>query len=254
MVRVAEDPPGPVPQARWNIPRMSDIEEQCFGPPGFPRSSGSPRAQIGLAEESTTDLALTWAEPVPSPGFAGGSAGLPLAPAVAEPWVEVLTEQAPEFQAVVLRDAVEADAGAIAVIESMSFEPGEETFSIQRVRGLIANPRVFTSVALAGEHVVGWSAGLMRRHEHGLSGRVYAVAIAPGARRRGIGRMLTLDLLDRMRDTGACRVYLETRRNNAAAIELYRKLGFVSHRYLANYYGRHRHGLRMRLELARGDR
>lgn len=225
---------------------MSDIEEQRFGRPGTPTGS------IGLAEGPNFDRVLAWAEPGLSPDYPVGSAAvLPFAPVVVEPWVEAPIGHTPTpgGWAVELRDAVEADAGAIAAIEAVSFEPGEETFSIKRVRGLIANPRVFTSVALAGDHVVGWSAGLIRRHERGLSGRVYAVAIAPGARRRGIGRMLTLGLLNQMRDAGAKRVYLETRRNNAAAIELYRKLGFVSHRYLANYYGRHRHGLRMRLEL-----
>lgn len=222
---------------------MSDIEEQRFGRP--------PRFPIGLADGPNFGRVLTWAEPGLSSGYPAGSAAiLPFTPVIAEPWGETPeTEQTPGAGAVVLRDAMEADASAIAVIESASFEPGEETFSIQRVRGLIANPRVFTSVALVDGQVVGWSAGLIRRHEHGLSGRVYAVAIAPNARRRGIGRSLTVSLLDRMRDTGAKRVYLEARRNNAAAIELYRKLGFVSHRYLANYYGRHRHGLRMRLEL-----
>jgi ribosomal protein S18 acetylase RimI-like enzyme len=227
---------------------MSDIEEQRFGRPGAPTGS------IGLAEGRNFDRVLAWTEPGLSAGYPTGSAAvLPFAPVVVEPWVEAPTGQAPAPTpgewAVELRDAVEADDGAIAGIEAVSFEPGEETFSIKRVRGLIANPRVFTSVALIGGQVVGWSAGLIRRHERGLSGRVYAVAIAPDARRRGIGRRLTLGLLERMRDAGANRVYLETRRNNAAAIELYRKLGFVSHRYLANYYGRHRHGLRMRLEL-----
>ena len=225
---------------------MSDIEEQRFGRPGAPTGS------IGLAEGPNFGRVLTWTEPGLSAGYPAGSAAvLPFAPVVVEPWVEAPIGQAPApgGWVVELRNAVEADAGAIAAIEAVSFEPGEETFSIKRVRGLIANPRVFTSVALIGGQVVGWSAGLIRRHERGLSGRVYAVAIAPDARRRGIGRRLTLSLLDRMRDAGANRVYLETRRNNAAAIELYRQLGFVSHRYLANYYGRHRHGLRMRLEL-----
>lgn len=220
---------------------MSDIEEQRFGPPG------SPAGSIGLADLPSFDRTLAWAWPGLYPEHTAPPASdlpaIALSPVTAG--CLAVLEDAP----VLLRDAVEADAGAIAAIEAVSFEPGEETFSIKRVRGLIANPRVFTSVALAGDHVVGWSAGLIRRHEHGLSGRVYAVAIAPDARRRGIGRRLTLGLLERMRDAGANRVYLETRRNNAAAIELYRKLGFVSHRYLANYYGRHRHGLRMRLEL-----
>jgi ribosomal-protein-alanine N-acetyltransferase len=55
---------------------------------------------------------------------------------------------------------------------------------------------------------------------------VLAVAVAPDARRTGIGRRLASGLVDRLHADGALRVHLEVRASNAPAIELYTELGF----------------------------
>jgi ribosomal-protein-alanine N-acetyltransferase len=55
---------------------------------------------------------------------------------------------------------------------------------------------------------------------------VLAVAVAPDARRTGIGRRLAAGLVDRLRADGALRVHLEVRAGNAPAIALYTELGF----------------------------
>lgn len=154
---------------------------------------------------------------------------------------------------VLLRPADPTDADTIAAIESGSFDEHDETFTRRQVRRLIANPRVLTSVALIDGNVVGWSAGFTRRHTRSLSGRVYAVAIAPQARRKGVGKMLVHSLINALHDVGAKRIYLEVRDDNTPAIELYRRLGFVDHRFLPNYYGQNRHGQRMRLEQTNGS-
>jgi ribosomal-protein-alanine N-acetyltransferase len=52
------------------------------------------------------------------------------------------------------------------------------------------------------------------------------MCVAPGYRRRGLGRRLMLHLLEIARQRHCRRTWLEVRRSNRPAILLYRKLGF----------------------------
>ncbi len=77
--------------------------------------------------------------------------------------------------------------------------------------------------AVAGDTVVGW-AGL---ESVCGEGSVTNIAVLPGFRRRGIGKALTLALLDAAARLALDRLLLEVRVSNAPAIALYDMLGFV---------------------------
>lgn len=75
---------------------------------------------------------------------------------------------------------------------------------------------------------------------------VMTVAVAPQARRRGVGRAMMLDLL-RLAARGRVReVLLEVRADNDAALALYRSLGFTHLSRRRDYYGPGADGLLMR--------
>lgn len=65
-------------------------------------------------------------------------------------------------------------------------------------------------------------------HAHEPIGEVYVVAVHPGARGIGLGRALTLAGLHHLRHRGLSAALLYVDADNAAALRLYRSLGFSS--------------------------
>ena len=61
------------------------------------------------------------------------------------------------------------------------------------------------------------------------------IAVVPSRHRRGVGRMLLDNFLDRARNDGIARVHLEVRDGNSAAA-LYREAGFAPVGRRRNYY------------------
>ena len=61
------------------------------------------------------------------------------------------------------------------------------------------------------------------------------IAVSPSQHRRGVGRMLLDDFLDRVRNDGVSRVHLEVREGNSA-VSLYRDAGFSPVGRRRNYY------------------
>jgi len=152
-----------------------------------------------------------------------------------------------------LRAASAGDAPAIREIELRAFDTDDERFTHAQVRRLIANPRATVLVAERDVRVIGWAATLTRRVSGGVSGRVYAIAVAPDCAGRGVGRVLLTSALAALESAGARRVSLEVRADNDAAIALYRSFGFASCERLDGYYGVGRDGVRMRLVTAGCD-
>lgn len=146
-----------------------------------------------------------------------------------------------------LRPATIRDIEAILELEMLGFARFEERFNRRQVQYLIANPRAVVVVAVSNSRVLGWAAGLIRRYRKSDSGRIYAVAVHPDARGRGIGRKLMCHILHSLTLLGAKRIFLEVNVENQAAINLYHKLGFVDQGNLIDYYGPGHHGLRMML-------
>ncbi len=67
--------------------------------------------------------------------------------------------------------------------------------------------------------------------------QILNVAVRPERRQHGLGRALVQLVLDEARRAGVRVVTLEVQRSNAAAIALYRALGFVETGTRRNYYG-----------------
>lgn len=82
-------------------------------------------------------------------------------------------------------------------------------------------------IAVENRTIVGWC-DIILRQDIGFThiGRV-GLGVVESYRRRGIGRMLLREALERVRRTGILRVELEVFSSNHGAISLYRSLGFV---------------------------
>lgn len=65
---------------------------------------------------------------------------------------------------------------------------------------------------------------------------VATIATHPDYRRRGIGKRLLIHGLRAARNEGAIRAFLEAREGNAAAIQMYRSLGFAEDGRREEYY------------------
>jgi ribosomal-protein-alanine N-acetyltransferase len=121
---------------------------------------------------------------------------------------------------VAIRHATAEDLGPVGDIEQASFT---DPWSRQSFRSLLGDERVLFAVAhvspgeLAG-YVVTWFAG--------DEGEIANLAVAPSARRHGIGAALLDASLAEARRRGVKQVYLEVRESNAAARALYERRGF----------------------------
>lgn len=65
---------------------------------------------------------------------------------------------------------------------------------------------------------------------------VMNLAVAPSCRRRGLGRALMQELMNRLRATGTEALFLEVRASNVAAKSLYESLGFCGVGCRKKYY------------------
>ena len=77
------------------------------------------------------------------------------------------------------------------------------------------------------------------------------IAVAPNARRQGLGEKTLNILLDICRERGLSAVNLEVRENNAAAVGLYEKLGFEAVGRRKKYYNNKHDAILMTKNLQR---
>jgi len=137
------------------------------------------------------------------------------------------------------------DAAAVADLDAALF--GHNAWSREAWAGEALGDRRDRGylVLEQGERVVGY-AGIMRS---GSDADVVTVAVAPAHQRLGHGRVLVLELLEIARRWGCMAVFLEVEQDNAAALALYRSMGFVPVGERRHYYGTGRHAVTMRCRL-----
>lgn len=128
-----------------------------------------------------------------------------------------------------IRRADAADIPAIHAIEQAVFS---DPWSAAAFASMLAQPLVRATVAARDGAVVGYCIAWVLGDE----GELANLAVAPGARRSGIGAALLDDLLAAVEAGGGATLHLEVRDSNAAAQALYRSRGFVASGRRRRYY------------------
>ena len=118
-----------------------------------------------------------------------------------------------------IRDAAAADLGALEAMERACFS---DPWSREVLAAQLPDARHEFLVAERDGLLLGYIAMMCVLDE----GDVSNVAVAPEARRRGVGRALLAGMLARARKRALSTVTLEVREHNAAAIALYGAAGF----------------------------
>lgn len=87
-------------------------------------------------------------------------------------------------------------------------------------------------VAEEGEKILGYCGVVTVQDE----GDITNVAVEKNSQNQGIGEKLLEEMFQRTQKAGVCRLFLEVRAGNAAALHLYEKMGFVQMGIRKNYY------------------
>jgi [ribosomal protein S18]-alanine N-acetyltransferase len=143
-----------------------------------------------------------------------------------------------------IRAFEESDLAGVLRIERAAFKRDawpREAF----VEYAKAAPKLFL-VARIDHAMAGYSIATFTRY----GAEIESVAVLPHYRKLGIASALLKRTIQGAQRGGAPAVSLMVRRKNAAAIRLYRSLGFLRVATVANYYGDGRAGWRMRKAIA----
>ncbi|MFB6195828.1 MAG: ribosomal protein S18-alanine N-acetyltransferase [Haloplanus sp.] len=130
-----------------------------------------------------------------------------------------------------IREAEESDLESVVSIERESFGQPWPYTAFER---FLDEPGFL--VADREGAVVGYVVGDVTPNFGRDVGHVKDLAVAPPARRRGIGRSLLVQSLLTLAVDGAELVKLEVREGNEAAQTLYRDIGFETARRIPRYY------------------
>lgn len=131
-----------------------------------------------------------------------------------------------------IRRATTADLAAIMRIEREVFPT--DAWSEEMMRAELGSPHGWYAVLQLGGAVAGY--GGLRSIRGAADADVQTLAVDPGARGRGHGRMLLRALLREAADRGAAEVFLEVRADNPVAQSLYRAEGFAQVGRRPRYY------------------
>lgn len=128
-----------------------------------------------------------------------------------------------------IRDAVRSDLERLEELEALCFSV---PWTREQLESQMPDAQHVFLAAEEDGRVLGY-AGMMTVLDEGY---ISNVAVAPEARRRGIGRALVTELLRRSEALSLSFVTLEVREHNEPAIALYAGLGFVPAGLRKNYY------------------
>lgn len=134
--------------------------------------------------------------------------------------------------AVALRPAAPADLEALVALEQGVFD--YDLMSRAQLRRHLASPRCDLIVAVRGAELVGSALVFYRRGTD--VARLYSIAVAAAARGLGLGARLLDAAEAAARRRGCRRMRLEVRVDNAAALALYERRGYVRRARAVGYY------------------
>ena len=131
-------------------------------------------------------------------------------------------------------------------IEEQCFE--QEAFTRQQLAYLIADCNTIGLTAMLNNEIAGFAIARVGIERNIIFGHILTIDVAPAHRRKGIAQTILqeIEAIFRERDIEECR--LEVRENNLAALNLYKKLGYIKIGRLEKYYGC-AHGLYLKKNL-----
>lgn len=133
-------------------------------------------------------------------------------------------------EGVTVRPAAECDLEAIHAIERTSFG---DPWALEGFRDLLEHPRAKMEVAIgASGELLGYAVAWYVADESEIAN----LAVAPAARRMGIGALLLDRILRAAAAFGASTVFLEVRESNEAARKLYEARAFEVAGRRVRYY------------------
>jgi ribosomal-protein-alanine acetyltransferase len=134
-----------------------------------------------------------------------------------------------------LRVATPNDLNAIMALETSTFE--SDAWSAQSMSSELGSPHTYYLFGFdpATPDVLAGYGGLLAPRGSG-GGDIQTLAVAPDARRHGLGRILVTSLVAEAAARGAGEVFLEVRADNPNARALYDSLGFEQIAVRAKYY------------------
>jgi ribosomal-protein-alanine N-acetyltransferase len=133
----------------------------------------------------------------------------------------------------VLRDIHRSDLEALYALDQICFDSGI-AYSKTELKQILRSASGCGVLAESRGEIVGFAAGYVSSRG---AGHVVTLDVSPGFRRKGAGRALFNNLLERFRKAGATGIRLEVEVENAPAIAFYRSFGFRSTRRVSDYYG-----------------
>lgn len=131
-----------------------------------------------------------------------------------------------------IRRATPADLDALVAIERASFTT--DHLSRRQYRRHLGSATALVLAAVAGSDLLGKAVVFFRRHSD--IARLYSIAVAGGARGRGIGEALLEAAERQSARRGARRMRLEVRQDNAGAMRLYERRGYRRFGARAGFY------------------
>jgi ribosomal-protein-alanine N-acetyltransferase len=120
-------------------------------------------------------------------------------------------------------------------IEKQCFK--QEAFTKQQIAYLISDCNNIRLAAIVDGEIAGFVIARLNIARNITFGHILTIDVAPAYRRKGIAQTLLqeIETILRERDINECR--LEVRENNFAALNLYKKLGYIRIGRLEKYYG-----------------
>jgi len=118
-----------------------------------------------------------------------------------------------------------------------------EAFTKEQIKFLLDNSNAISLIFLVDDEIAGFIIGLIYHHNRTKTGHVCTIDVAVKYRRKGIGLKLLSELEQVFVRMGVKTCYLEARVDNVAALQLYRKHGYVEVERLKNYYHVGVHGI-----------
>ena len=140
-----------------------------------------------------------------------------------------------------IRPAVYGDVESIMAVEKTGISHPWDKESIESV---VSDDNKICIVAV-DESLVGYIYASFVLDEAEIGN----ICIVPECRGQGVGRSLIDSMLSDLKSHGVCKVFLEVESDNASAIRLYERSGFVKYNQRRDYYGPGRDALLYSLTL-----